>query len=262
MAKGLLPDTASAMRRRRALHRAEGRRRRDADRRAPQLAAVARQGQDLGRSRPKKFIQIDIEPREMDSNVEIAAPAGRRHRLLRRGAARRHGRRLAGAAGRLARRGQGQARRERRQDGAAADEQQLADGLSRRARRAAHHHQGAARRHPGQRRRQHARPRARRHRHVPAAQAARRRHLGRHGHRHGLSPIAAAVETGKPVLAVEGDSAFGFSGMEVETICRYNLPVCVVIFNNDGIYRGTDVNPAAAPIRRPRCSSRARATTR
>jgi oxalyl-CoA decarboxylase len=55
--------------------------------------------------------------------------------------------------------------------------------------------------------------------------------------------VAAAIETGKPVLAVEGDSAFGFSGMEVETICRYNLPVCIVIFNNDGIYRGTDVNP-------------------
>lgn len=56
--------------------------------------------------------------------------------------------------------------------------------------------------------------------------------------------IAAAIETGKPVLAIEGDSAFGFSGMEIETICRYKLPVCVVIFNNDGIYRGTDVNPA------------------
>ncbi|RTL95723.1 oxalyl-CoA decarboxylase [Ancylobacter aquaticus] len=55
--------------------------------------------------------------------------------------------------------------------------------------------------------------------------------------------IGAAVETGKPVLAVEGDSAFGFSGMEVETICRYNLPVCVVIFNNNGIYRGTDTDP-------------------
>lgn len=54
--------------------------------------------------------------------------------------------------------------------------------------------------------------------------------------------IAAAIETGHPVLAVEGDSAFGFSGMEVETICRYKLPICVVIFNNDGIYRGTDVN--------------------
>jgi oxalyl-CoA decarboxylase len=58
--------------------------------------------------------------------------------------------------------------------------------------------------------------------------------------------IAAAIETGKPVLAVEGDSAFGFSGMEVETICRYHLPICVVIFNNDGIYRGTDVNLAGS----------------
>ena len=57
------------------------------------------------------------------------------------------------------------------------------------------------------------------------------------------SAIAAAVETGHPVLAVEGDSAFGFSGMEIETICRYNLPVCVVVFNNGGIYRGTDENP-------------------
>ena len=54
--------------------------------------------------------------------------------------------------------------------------------------------------------------------------------------------IAAAVETGKPVLAIEGDSAFGFSGMEIETICRYNLPVCIVVFNNSGIYRGTDTN--------------------
>jgi oxalyl-CoA decarboxylase len=59
--------------------------------------------------------------------------------------------------------------------------------------------------------------------------------------------VAAAIETGKPVLAVEGDSAFGFSGMEVETICRYKLPVCVVVFNNNGIYRGTDVNPTGGP---------------
>src|SRR5215213_6002390 len=58
--------------------------------------------------------------------------------------------------------------------------------------------------------------------------------------------IAAAIETGKPVLCVEGDSAFGFSGMEVETICRYKLPVCIVIFNNDGIYRGTDVNKVSS----------------
>jgi oxalyl-CoA decarboxylase len=58
--------------------------------------------------------------------------------------------------------------------------------------------------------------------------------------------IGAAIETGKRVLAVEGDSAFGFSGMEVETICRYNLPVCIVVFNNNGIYRGTDVNSGGA----------------
>jgi len=58
--------------------------------------------------------------------------------------------------------------------------------------------------------------------------------------------IGAAIETGKPVLAVEGDSAFGFSGMEIETVCRYKLPVCVVIFNNDGIYRGTDINAAGS----------------
>jgi oxalyl-CoA decarboxylase len=55
--------------------------------------------------------------------------------------------------------------------------------------------------------------------------------------------VAAAVVGRDPVIAIEGDSAFGFSGMEVETICRYNLPVCVVIFNNNGVYGGTDVNP-------------------
>lgn len=54
--------------------------------------------------------------------------------------------------------------------------------------------------------------------------------------------VAASVVTGKPVIAIEGDSAFGFSGMEVETICRYNLPICVIVFNNNGVYRGTDVN--------------------
>ena len=135
---------------------------------------------------PKKFIQIDIEPKEMDSNVEIVAPVvgdiGSCVAALLDGM----GGNWPAAAGRLDRRRQQEARRERRQDGAAADEQQLADGLSRRARRAAHHHQGAAGRHPGQRRRQHARSRARHHRHVSAAQAPRRRHLGHHGHRHGL----------------------------------------------------------------------------
>jgi oxalyl-CoA decarboxylase len=59
--------------------------------------------------------------------------------------------------------------------------------------------------------------------------------------------VAAAVVTRQQVIAIEGDSAFGFSGMEVETICRYNLPVCVVVMNNNGVYKGTDVNPSGGP---------------
>jgi len=58
--------------------------------------------------------------------------------------------------------------------------------------------------------------------------------------------IAAAVESGRQVVAVEGDSAFGFSGMEVETICRYRLPVVTVVCNNGGIYKGDEVNTHSA----------------
>ena len=54
--------------------------------------------------------------------------------------------------------------------------------------------------------------------------------------------IGAAVETGNRVIAIEGDSAFGFSGMELETICRYQLPIVVVVFNNGGVYKGDAVN--------------------
>lgn len=56
--------------------------------------------------------------------------------------------------------------------------------------------------------------------------------------------VAAAVETGEQVIAVCGDSAFGFASSEVETICRYNLPVCIVVMNNNGVYKGTDMNPS------------------
>jgi oxalyl-CoA decarboxylase len=58
--------------------------------------------------------------------------------------------------------------------------------------------------------------------------------------------IAAAVETGSPVVAIEGDSAFGFSGMELETICRYRLPIVVIILNNGGVYRGDGSNSVSA----------------
>ncbi|KAM9724003.1 2-hydroxyacyl-CoA lyase 1 [Menidia menidia] len=58
----------------------------------------------------------------------------------------------------------------------------------------------------------------------------------------GFAIAAAAVERsearGRRVVCVEGDSAFGFSGMEVETMCRYNLPVVIIVVNNNGIYSG------------------------
>jgi len=56
------------------------------------------------------------------------------------------------------------------------------------------------------------------------------------------SAIGAAAATGKSVVAIEGDSAFGFSGMDFSTICRFNLPCTVVVFNNGGIYNGIGVN--------------------
>ncbi len=56
------------------------------------------------------------------------------------------------------------------------------------------------------------------------------------------SAVGAAASTGKKVVAIEGDSAFGFSGMDFSTACRFKLPVTVVIFNNGGIYNGIGVN--------------------
>ena len=56
----------------------------------------------------------------------------------------------------------------------------------------------------------------------------------------GLAQAIAAqvVHPDRKVVCVEGDSAFGFSGMEVETACRYRLPIVFVIINNNGIGMG------------------------
>lgn len=51
-----------------------------------------------------------------------------------------------------------------------------------------------------------------------------------------FSIAAKIVNPDKPVVAVVGDSAFGFSAMELETATRYNLPLIVIILNNNGIY--------------------------
>ncbi|TNN78407.1 2-hydroxyacyl-CoA lyase 1 [Liparis tanakae] len=60
----------------------------------------------------------------------------------------------------------------------------------------------------------------------------------------GFAIAAACVErseqSNQRIICVEGDSAFGFSGMEVETMCRYNLPVIIIVVNNNGIYNGVD----------------------
>lgn len=42
----------------------------------------------------------------------------------------------------------------------------------------------------------------------------------------------------KKVVAIEGDSAFGFSGMEVETMARFQMDILIFVMNNSGLYRG------------------------
>jgi 2-hydroxyacyl-CoA lyase 1 len=54
----------------------------------------------------------------------------------------------------------------------------------------------------------------------------------------GFAIAAQVVHPDKKVVAVEGDSAFGFSGMEVEVMCRYGLPITIVVINNNGIGGG------------------------
>ena len=201
-------------------------------------------GKAWGEPGSKRFIQIDIEPKEMDSNVEIAAPVVGDIGSCVAALLHAHGRQVVGAAGGLDRCRQCEEGREHRQDGAAADEQCGADGFLRRARRAC---APSSRSGPtpilvneGANTLDLARGV------IDMYQPRKRLDVGTWGVM-GIGmgfAIAAAIQTGKRVLAVEGDSAFGFSGMEVETICRYDLPVCVVIFNNNGIYRGTDVNPS------------------
>ncbi len=111
----------------------------------------------------------------------------RRHRLVRVGAGRRHGRAVAQAAGRVDSRGRRPQGQEPVEDGRHAGAEPVADEFPERPERRARHRQGQSGSHPRQRRRQRARLHAQHRRHVPAAQTARRRHLGHHGHRHGLS---------------------------------------------------------------------------
>ena len=250
MAKGLLPDTHPQSARGGALERAGRGRRRDADRRAPELAALARQGQDLGR-RQRRRAQVHPDRHRADRDGQQRRDrraAGRRHRLVRRGAGRRHRRRV------------GQARRPNGPARSASARRRTsprwprrwprtrADGLPQRAQRDPRRRQGATRtRSSSTRAPTRSTSRARSSTCTSRASASTSA-PGASWASAWASPSPPRSTTGKPVIAIEGDSAFGFSGMEVETICRYDLPVCVVVFNNNGIYRGTDVNPRGGDV--------------
>ena len=64
----------------------------------------------------------------------------------------------------------------------------------------------------------------------------------------GFAVAAAVVQQDRPVVSVSGDSAFGFSGMELETICRYNLPITTIVLNNGGIGGGFEDVPGDQPL--------------
>ena len=219
MAKGLLPDTheqsASAAR----SFVLPGGRRRDADRRAPQLAAVARQGQDVGRCHAKakggqKFVQIDISPQEADSNVRIDAPVvGDIGSCVAAMLAAMGNDFPKPPAWTMARRRQGA------QDKNVA---KMAETLAKEPspmnfQSALNVVRDIVKANPTRcsSTRAPTRSTSRAHRrHVQSRASASTSARGDHGHRHGLR-VAAPWSTGQQVIAVEGDSAFGFSGMEV-----------------------------------------------
>jgi 2-hydroxyacyl-CoA lyase 1 len=60
----------------------------------------------------------------------------------------------------------------------------------------------------------------------------------------GLVIAACVVHPDKPVIHVSGDSAIGFSGMEMETLCRYGMPAKIVVLNNGGIGPGMPEIPS------------------
>jgi 2-hydroxyacyl-CoA lyase len=64
----------------------------------------------------------------------------------------------------------------------------------------------------------------------------------------GFAIAAAVVHPDRPIISVSGDSAIGFSGMEIETACRYRLPVKIVVLNNGGIGGGIAEFPKDEPL--------------
>ena len=209
----------------------------------------------------QKFIQVDISPQEADSNVRIDAPVvgdiGSCVSALLAGIKSRLGK----AAGRVAERHRRAQEQERRQDGRDACEEPVADEFPQRAERGARHRQGQPGRNPGQRGRQRARLHAQHRRHVQAEEAPRRRHLGHHGHRHGL-----LRRRGRGQQAA-GDRDRGRQRLRLlRHGGRDHLPLQSAGLRGDHeqqrrLQRHRRQSEPAAPTWRPPCSSRARATT-
>ena len=64
----------------------------------------------------------------------------------------------------------------------------------------------------------------------------------------GFAIAAQVANPGKRVIALEGDAAFGFDGMEVEVAVRHKLPITWIVFNNNGIGGGPATLPEDAPL--------------
>ena len=64
----------------------------------------------------------------------------------------------------------------------------------------------------------------------------------------GQAVAAQLVYPKSKVVCLLGDSSFGFSGMEIETMCRYKLPIVIIIINNSGIAMGIPIENSFASI--------------
>ena len=64
----------------------------------------------------------------------------------------------------------------------------------------------------------------------------------------GFAIAAAVVHPERPIISVSGDSAIGFSGMEIETACRLRLPIKIVVLSNGGIGSGIAEFPKDTPL--------------
>jgi thiamine pyrophosphate-dependent acetolactate synthase large subunit-like protein len=62
-----------------------------------------------------------------------------------------------------------------------------------------------------------------------------------------LGAGAQAAHKGHPVVAITGDAGFGYTGMEIETLCKYRLPAVVVVYNNNawGVWTSGAGSPRA-----------------